>query len=86
MDGLEVCRRLKANEALREIPVIFLTALSSTEDKVKAFEAGGADFISKPFQIDEVLARVRVHVGLRQSRAQLLESYRRLQSLERLRE
>jgi signal transduction histidine kinase len=86
MDGFEVCRRLKANETLREVPVIFLTALANIEDKVRAFEAGGADFITKPFQVDEVLARVRVHVGLRQSRAELLESYRRLQSLERLRE
>lgn len=86
MSGLDVCRRMKAHESLREIPVIFLTALSSTEDKVKGFEAGGADYITKPFQVDEVLARVRVHVGLRQSRAQLIDSYRRLQSLEALRE
>ncbi|HKU43710.1 MAG TPA: hybrid sensor histidine kinase/response regulator [Polyangiales bacterium] len=86
MDGYEVCRQFKAIPELREVPVIFLTALSDTQDKIKAFESGGSDYITKPFQVDEVLARVRVHVGLRQSRAELMQSYQRLQALERLRE
>ena len=86
MDGYEVCARLKESAELREIPVIFLTALSSTADKVKAFEVGGADYVTKPFQLDEVLARIRVHVALRRSRLELQASYERLRGLERLRE
>ena len=58
MDGYEVCRRLKANPATSEIPVIFLSALNEAFDKVKAFAVGGIDYITKPFQIEEVLARI----------------------------
>ena len=86
MDGYEVCRHLKESEELKEIPVIFLTALGSTADKVKAFEVGGADYVTKPFQIDEVLARVKVQMALRESRLQLLDSFERLRTLERLRD
>lgn len=64
MDGYEVCRRLKANAATARIPVIFLTALNETEDEKKAFEAGGVDFINKPFQPETLLARVGTHVRL----------------------
>jgi len=64
MDGYEVSRRLKANEKLREIPVIFISALHETEDKVAAFKAGGVDYIAKPFQIEEVVARVQAHLRL----------------------
>lgn len=64
MDGYEVCRRLKADEKLCEIPVIFISALHDTEDKVKAFKAGGVDYIAKPFQIEEVTARVQAHLKL----------------------
>lgn len=67
MDGYEVCRRIKANEDFKDIPVIFLTALTSTVDKVKAFEAGGVDYITKPFQIEEVMARVKTHIELRRA-------------------
>jgi len=86
MDGFEVCRRFKEKEALRDVPVIFLTALSDTADKVKAFAVGGADYITKPFQVEEVLARVDAHVALRRSRAQLQESFDRLRALELMRE
>jgi signal transduction histidine kinase len=86
MDGYEVCARLKESADLREIPVIFLTALSSAADKVKAFEVGGADYVTKPFQLDEVLARIRVRVALRRSRRELQVSYDRLRGLERLRD
>jgi two-component system sensor histidine kinase/response regulator len=86
MDGYEVCRRLKANENLREIPVIFITALTETADKLKAFGAGGVDYISKPFQIDEVLARVRAHISLRRAQLELKESYSKLRELEELRD
>lgn len=65
MDGYETCRRLKGNARLQDIPVIFISALSATEDKLAAFAAGGVDYVSKPFQSEEVLARVRVHMQLR---------------------
>jgi signal transduction histidine kinase len=64
MNGYEFCECLKANAELSAAPVIFLSALSATEDKVKAFEVGGADFISKPFQLEEVQARVLTHLKL----------------------
>lgn len=65
MDGYEVCKRLKSDESLRDIPVIFLSALHEVLDKVKAFKAGGVDYISKPFQVEEVLARVSTHLTIR---------------------
>jgi len=65
MDGFEVCKRLKQDERTREVPVIFISALQDVQDKVQGFEAGGVDFISKPFQEEEVLARVRTHMELR---------------------
>jgi two-component system sensor histidine kinase/response regulator len=86
MDGYEVCRRLKDNEALREIPVIFLTALTETADKLKAFGFGGVDYVSKPFQIDEVLARVKVHIALRRAQSELASNYERLRELEKMRD
>jgi two-component system, sensor histidine kinase and response regulator len=86
LDGYEVCRRLKELDDLRAIPVIFLTAMCEPDDKIKAFAAGGADYITKPFQVDEVLARVRLHIALRQSHIKLAQSYERLRSLERFRD
>ncbi|MCV6636310.1 adenylate/guanylate cyclase domain-containing protein [Candidatus Albibeggiatoa sp. nov. NOAA] len=65
MDGYEVCRQLKANQHSQDIPIIFLSALSETLDKVKAFELGGVDYITKPFQSAEVLARVETQLSLR---------------------
>lgn len=65
MNGYEVCRRLKENEKTHDIPVIFLSALNEVFDKVKAFQAGGVDFITKPFQVEEVLARVNTHLTIR---------------------
>jgi two-component system sensor histidine kinase/response regulator len=64
MNGYEVCERLKNDAQLAGIPVIFLSALSETDDKVKAFRSGGVDYISKPFQVEEVQARVETHLGL----------------------
>ncbi len=66
MDGYEVCERLKDDENTRDIPVIFLSALSEVQDKVKAFAVGGVDYITKPFQAKEVLARVETHLALRE--------------------
>ncbi len=64
MDGYEVCRRLKADERLREVPVIFLSALADAADKLEAFRAGGVDYITKPFQVEEVKARVETHLRI----------------------
>ena len=64
MNGYEVCAQLKSTEELSEIPVIFLSALNATQDKVKAFQAGAVDYISKPFQFEEVTARVETHLKL----------------------
>ena len=64
MDGYEVCTRLKADERTKDIPVIFISALSDVLDKVKAFSVGGVDYITKPFQEEEVLARVSTHLAI----------------------
>jgi len=71
MDGFEVCRRLKEDPATAGIPIIFLTALNETSDKVKAFSLGGVDYITKPFQSEEVAARVKTHLTLRLLQLQL---------------
>jgi putative two-component system response regulator len=71
MDGYEVCRRLKADPATFEIPIIFLSALTQTEDKVKGLELGAVDYITKPFQPEEVIARVNTHLTLRCLQQQL---------------
>ncbi len=79
IDGFETCRRLKEHEATREIPVIFMTALSNTVDKVKGFEVGGVDYITKPFQHEEVLARVTTHLMIRRLQNQLQSKNEELQ-------
>ncbi|OLT62098.1 response regulator [Moorena bouillonii] len=71
MNGYEVCQRLKASESTRHIPVIFLSALNEVIDKVKAFEVGGVDYISKPFQVQEVLARVENQLTIQRLQKQL---------------
>lgn len=65
IDGFETCRRIKSNPMTRDIPVIFMTALSDMTHKVKAFEVGGADYITKPHHYAEILARVNTHLTLR---------------------
>lgn len=74
MDGFECCRRLKADPATADIPVIFMTALGDLEDKVRGFAAGGADYVVKPFEHEEVLARVRTHLKLRRLQLDLAAS------------
>src|SRR5689334_13948607 len=64
MDGYQVCSKLKADERTKNIPVIFISAVNEIIDKVKAFEVGGVDYITKPFQVEEVLARVETHLAL----------------------
>src|SRR5512136_2028979 len=66
MDGYEVCRRLKADERTREVPVIFISILEDERDKVTGFRAGGVDYITKPFQPEEVLARIQTHLRLKE--------------------
>jgi len=78
MDGYEVCRRLKADSQTRDIPVIFISALDETQGKVKAFTMGGVDYITKPFQIEEVLARVQTHLALRRLQKQIQDANRRM--------
>lgn len=87
MDGYEVCERLKAREGTRDIPVIFISAFSETVSKVRALEIGGVDYVTKPFQIEEVLARVEVHLEIRRLRLEVEEKNWRLEeSLARQRE
>ncbi len=71
MDGYEVCRRLKEDEALAKIPVVFLTALTEIENKTKGFEIGAVDYVTKPFEVLEVQARVRTHLSLVLARREL---------------
>ncbi len=65
MDGFEVCRRLKLDEKARDVPIIFISASGETADKTKAFQMGGVDYITKPFQESEILARVKTHLNIR---------------------
>jgi sigma-B regulation protein RsbU (phosphoserine phosphatase) len=78
MNGYEVCRHLKADDNLRGIPVIFITALTEALDKVKAFAIGGVDYITKPFQMEELHARVETHLKLRRLQIELEEANARL--------
>lgn len=86
MSGYEVCERLKADPRTCDIPVLFISALSETQDKLKGFAVGGVDYITKPFQVEEVLARVQTHLALRNTRRLLemanLELERRLLELQ----
>lgn len=76
MNGYEVCSRLKQMEKAKSIPVIFLSALSESSDKVRAFEAGGVDYVTKPLSQPEVLARVRTHLSLHKQRLHLSDLVR----------
>lgn len=91
-DGFEVCRRLKEDDGTRDIPVIFVSGVQDHRDRMKGFSLGAVDFISKPFQHDELLARVRTHIELVHLRGgleaqvalrteELLRSYRKMQDL-----
>ncbi len=79
MNGYQVCEHLKANAQTRDIPIIFISALDATQDKVRAFTAGGVDYITKPFQFEEVLARVETHLALRKLQKQLQDANKKLQ-------
>jgi len=79
IDGFEVCRQLKAAQPTASIPVIFMTALKNIEDKIKGFEVGGVDYITKPFQYQEVFERVKLHLTSHAMRKQLLEQNKQLE-------
>ncbi len=73
LDGYDVCDMLKADESTRDIPIIFISALQETFDKVRAFELGGVDYITKPFQKAEVLARIKTHLALKRAREAIIQ-------------
>jgi len=79
MDGYQVCEHLKGDAKTRDIPIIFISALDATQDKVKAFTVGGVDYITKPFQCEEVLARVETHLALRRLTQQLQAANKQLE-------
>ena len=81
LNGYEVCERLKQDAALQAIPVIFISGLGETVDKVRGFKVGGVDYVTKPFQFEEVEARVRTHLELARLRRELQQHNARLESL-----
>jgi len=80
MNGFEVCQHLKSEEKTRNIPIIFMTALANTADKVKGFELGAADYITKPIQHEELLSRVNAHLNLHKLQLQLTQRNQQLQA------
>lgn len=86
MDGYEVCSRFKADKRLQGIPILFLSALTSTEEITQGFSCGAVDYITKPFRTAEVLARVRTHISLSRAHAQLKLQHQRLLILEQQRD
>ncbi|MBD3885572.1 PleD family two-component system response regulator [Phormidium tenue FACHB-886] len=82
MNGYEVCERLKANPKTSNIPIVFLSASNDTDDKVQAFAMGGADYVTKPFQAEEVLARVRHQITILRQQQQLAAQNEQLQQIE----
>ncbi len=86
LNGFDACRRLKANEETKDIPVIFMTALSDPNDKITGFGTGGVDYVTKPFQIEEVLARVNTHLALQAMQRQLAEQNLQLREEAAVRE
>jgi serine phosphatase RsbU (regulator of sigma subunit) len=79
MNGYEVCERLKQDRRTKDIPIIFISALNEIEDKVRGFNVGGVDYITKPFHFEEVLARVETHLALRRLQRQLEDANRKFE-------
>lgn len=86
LNGFEVCQELKKDDDLRDIPVLFISAYTEVDDKMKAFSVGGVDYVSKPFQEEEVLARVRTHLELSRQKLELEQKNEELIQLNGLRE
>ena len=80
MSGYEVCEHLKADAMSADIPIIFISALDAVQDKIKAFTAGGVDYVTKPFRVEEVLARVQTHLSLRKLQQRLQAANQRMES------
>ena len=78
MSGYDVCEHLKADAPTCDIPIIFISALDAIQDKVRAFTVGGVDYVTKPFQVEEVLARVETHLALRKLQKQLQDANRKM--------
>jgi two-component system, sensor histidine kinase and response regulator len=78
LDGYQVCEQLKADEATAGIPIIFVSAMGETIDKIQAFSVGGVDYITKPFQLEEMVARIETHLTIAQQRRELEDQYREL--------
>ena len=83
IDGFEVCRRLKDDPATQDIPIIFITALNETTYKIKGFSLGAVDYVSKPFQIEEVRARVNAHLELRRQKQEIMRKNEEIQCMAR---
>ncbi len=88
MDGIEACKSIRNDKVLHDIPVIFLTALNRTEDLVAGFKAGGQDYVSKPYNYEEILSRVKTHIDLKQSKDKLktVNQWLEVKVLERTKE
>ncbi len=86
LNGFEACQRMKADENLKNIPVIFISAASDTQDVIQGFAVGGSDYIAKPFRAEEVLARVKTHVANAMMQTSLQKSYDQVLQLESMRE
>ena len=84
MDGFEICELLKADEKTKNIPIIFMTALANTADKIKGFKLGAVDYITKPFHQEEILARVNVQLKIRNLNRQLQQSQFQLTQVEKI--
>lgn len=81
MDGIETCRRFKSHEKLSKIPILFLSPFEDVQNKIKGFEAGGLDYINKPVQREELIARLKIHLELKRLQEEL---YRKIEDKERL--
>lgn len=93
MDGYQVCQRIKSEEKLKDIPILFISALSETDKKIEAFKKGGVDYITKPFQVEEVLARVETHLKIqslveeqKKNIEEINNNYKKLKDLEELKD
>ena len=83
MNGFEVCEKIKANEKFKDTPIIFLTARTETEDVVQGFQKGGVDYITKPFKKEELLARIKTHIELKNSKDMIKLQNEKLTSLNK---
>ena len=84
MNGYEVCKKLKANNQTKDIPIIFLTAKTETKDIIKGFNTGGVDYITKPFIKEELLARIQTHVNLKISKDLLKEQAKKIEKANKI--